>query len=558
MTKIWEVAKRTEKSLLDQLLVNRGVSLEDWETFLNPPRPELLLTDYRDQFKLSWPAVEAAVGLVREAIERNQPIVIHGDYDVDGISGAAILWEAIYWGLGYQNCQPFIPDRFKDSYGLTEASVRRIKEEVLAGKDDNGALLLTIDCGISADAAVEFANSQGLTVVIVDHHQPKKTLPPAEVIVWDDGICSGALAWVLASQLLGFKAAEKYLDLVALATVADMQPLVGVNRSLVKYGLEAINQRSRPGLEALLKQAGVSERTVGTYEVGWRLGPRLNAAGRLEDSMDALRLLCTTNLQQAKKLAERLGRLNTERQQVTEAMFGHAQGEVPEKLPKILVLANDSYHEGVIGLVAQKLAREYYRPAVVISRGEGISKGSARSVKGFNLIAALRQVEDLFEDVGGHPMAAGFTVKTEKIDTLIMSLTKLGEAAISDEILVPVVAIDAEVYLAEADNQLFKQIDQLAPFGLGNPAPTLVSFAVSVLDAQAVGKSKNHLKLRLIKSPESLETIEAIAFGWGKLVEEILPGEKVDLVYRLEKDTWNGHDRLQLMVREIRLEKNDV
>lgn len=364
----------TDLTALRQLLLkNKNLSAADFtpSTFLESPLD-----------------VSAAVSKIKEVIAADLPIVIHGDYDVDGLSATAILWETIYRGLKYEKCRPFIPNRFEHGYGLSVESVGECLK--LAG--EKPGLLITVDCGITALDAVSHANDLGFKVLIVDHHQPLEE-KPAAMILWTDQLCAAGIAYFLSQALVpGFAG----LDLTALATIADLQPLTGLNRQLVKQGLPLLSKPQRLGIKALKEVAGLLEKEVGVYEAGWFLSPRLNASGRLEDALDSLRLLCSLSEEQVRDLAKKLSKINTERQQKTGEMVEHAQEALLEtKEKKIIVVANESYHEGLIGLVAGKLVQKYYRPAVVISCGPEFCKGSARSISGFNIVEALRSQAEL-------------------------------------------------------------------------------------------------------------------------------------------------------------------
>ena len=651
------------KEVVKTLLENRGFeSEEEINKFLNPPYPsEIPLAE----FGISEDSLDKAVQVVTEAMRREAPIIIHGDYDVDGITAAAILWETIYRDLGYKKCLPFIPNRFEHGYGLSRASVDEIRDTVIPRYRDTekGPLLITVDCGITATDAIRYAQSMGFEVLVTDHHQrensegpkeegqalkppglgPKippepspKSLAPGNSgpnILWTEKICGAGIAWLVASRLAdfgvsadsptrrvgegkpdGFSSAEGRLDLVALGTVADVQPLLGPNRSFVKYGLRELNQTSRVGLQELIKVAGIGDKELGVYEVGWVISPRLNAAGRLGSAMDSLRLLCTEDRAQAQNLAGKLNRINRERQDKTEEMVETALRITRQKLPdqsasrietggahlggqahnasrttKIVVVSHESYHEGIIGLLAGRLVKEFYRPAVVIAKGGKLSKGSARSVMGFNIIEALREVGDLLEDVGGHPMAAGFTIRTEKIKEFKERFLELGEASIDDALLQSVLKIDCQVPLSLVSWDLWENVNQFKPFGYANPRPLFLSREVGVVDTSAVGNGGKHLKLKLqdtpaLRSPASpaldsegrvsartrragrlgeggsenppsnqcKSVFSAIGFGLGHRVSEPHLGDVIDIVYSLAENKWDGQRSLELKIKDLR------
>lgn len=593
--------------IVSALLENRGLTSEkEVEEFLNPTPPsEIELS----QFGIARSDLENAVNLIKSAIERGAPIIIHGDFDVDGICGAAILWEAIYRGLEYENCLPFIPDRFKHGYGLTRASVDAIAAKLPSCRSarperSRRALLVTVDCGITAHEAVRYAKSLGFEVLVTDHHQREGTEGSEGTkgtdVLWTDKICGAGIAWLLAQKLVkecshselgsesetlkqvqgdgggGVRGDEiSSLDLIALATIADIQPLLGPNRSFAKYGLTELNRTRRIGLQELVKVARLEGRETGTYEVGWMLAPRLNAAGRLGDAMDSLRLLLTKDRTQARALAEKLDQVNRKRQEKTDEMVAlaleetrqkqmHLGGQGVEREQKVLIISHELFHEGVIGLLAGKLVEEFYRPSVALSRGEEFSKGSARSISGFNIVEALRETEDLLESVGGHPMAAGFTIRTEKISEFQVRFLELVDSRLNEEALQPILTIDLEIPLSPVSWELWEKIKGFEPFGCANPRPKFLSRGVGVIDVSAVGSEGQHLKLKLqnirsdpLSNPFK-SVFSAIGFGMGDWAQKLHLGDIIDIVYSLEENKWSarggwgGRRSLELKLKDLR------
>lgn len=550
-----------EAWVVRQLLKNRGVtSGKAVDEFLNPPPPHLLISSPLRLLGLNQRELQKAVKAVKLAIEKGRPIIIHGDYDVDGLCGAAILWEAIYNGLDYKDTLPFIPNRFKEGYGLSKASV-----DAVAAAAKN-ALLITADCGINADEAVDYASLRGMDVIVTDHHQKRgkkgedgKTAGSGtKAVVWTNKLCGAGVAWVLAENLM--KGECKSLDLVALASIADLQPLVGPTRCLTKAGLEELGKTKRAGLRALIEEAGLEGKKLGTYEVGWMIAPRLNAAGRLEKALDSLRLLCTPNRERARLLAKKLSRLNSERQRLTNENLERARQSLSldfYNLPPILVVEHESYHEGVVGLIAAKLCEEFYRPAVAISRMEKISKGSARSVPGLNIIEIIKTCGEYLIDAGGHPMAAGFSIATERIEEFSRKLTTQSQKLAAGKKLRPTITIDVEVKLPDLTWKLWEKLVKFEPHGIGNPRPVFLTRGVEAADVRTVGSGGRHLKLR-VRDPDDSTTqpfchFDCIGFGLGEWALKLLPQDKVDLVYNLEADEWNGQKRLQLKLQDIKV-----
>ncbi|MBI2431192.1 MAG: DHH family phosphoesterase, partial [Candidatus Levybacteria bacterium] len=395
--KKWKIIGKSKTgNILDLLLQNRGIKTKkEIEEFLHPKLESVTTkTVGVDQKQL-----KIAVKRIQKAIEDKEQIVVFGDYDVDGICGAAILWETLY-ALG-ASVIPYIPHRVDEGYGLSKTGISNIQSQM-----SNVKLIITVDNGIVANDAVEFAKREGIDVIITDHHVPGKKLPKAHAIVHTTKLCGTAVAYLLAQE---FKILEDHLGLVALATVADLVPLTGANRTLLTYGLNILQKTKRTGIMAICSEAGIDQRTIGTYEIGHVIAPRLNAMGRLEYAMDSLRLLCTKDQQRAKLLAEKLGSTNRERQELTLETVLHATSGIRNQesgiRKKLLFISHESYQQGVIGLVAGKLVEEFYRPAIVVSKGEKVSKASARSVHGFNIIEFIRLASEHLVDVGGHPMA---------------------------------------------------------------------------------------------------------------------------------------------------------
>jgi single-stranded-DNA-specific exonuclease len=542
--------------VIEALLKNRGItSPKEVEQFINPAAlKELSAKD----LGLEEKEIKKAVRRIRRAIEKDESIIVYGDYDADGICATAILWEALYRLT--KNVLPYIPERVSEGYGLNKESIEKLKNNPPAGGKELG-LIITVDHGITAAEKIEFAKKLGVDVIVCDHHQPGEKWPQCQAVVHTDKVCAAAIAWFLAREILrneDIKILGDYLDLVALASIADLEPLLGVNRRLVKFGLEALNQTKRCGLLAIMEEAGLKPGVIGTYEVGFIIAPRLNAMGRMEHALESLRLLCTPHSQKARDLAFKLGATNRERQLLTEETVKQALESIRDRVEsaKLIFVGNKTYNQGVIGLVAGKLVEEFYRPAVVLTIGEVYSKASARSINGFNIIEAIRAQSELLVDAGGHPMAAGFTVETAKVEVLKQRLIELAEKEIGPELLEKTLKIDLELPLSAVSLKLWEEIRKLAPFGLGNPEPVFKSIAL-VEDFRLVGSTGKHLKLTLreLQSPStSLRTnsFSAIAFNQGFLANQLARGQKVELAFGLTLNEWNGEKKLELKVKDIK------
>ncbi|MBI4089587.1 MAG: single-stranded-DNA-specific exonuclease RecJ [Candidatus Levybacteria bacterium] len=540
--------------LIKVLLKNRGIKTKkEKEEFLNPTLENVTVKSVGIDTK----NLKKAVDRIRIAIKNKEQIVVFGDYDVDGITGTAILWETLN-SLGAK-VSPYIPHRIEEGYGLSETGIKNLKLKI-----KNCSLIITVDNGIVANKAVDFTNKNGIDVIITDHHVSSKTKPKAYAIVHTTKLCGAGVAWLLSQQIRNPKAGIRndHLELVGLATVADMVPLVSANRSLLTAGLLALRQTKRVGLLELLKEAGIEKEKIGVYEIGHIVAPRLNATGRMEYAMDSLRLLCTNDRSRAETLAGKLGRTNKERQLLTVETTHRAIESIKSKkeLKKLLFVVHESYQQGVIGLVAGRLVEEFYRPAIVISRGEKFSKASARSVKGFNIVEFIRSASEFLVDVGGHPMAAGFTIETKKLSLFEKALHKSIGNLLTEEILEKKLRIDCEIPLSFIDKNLYKALQKLSPFGVGNPEPTFISRNIVVEDLRLVGAEGKHIKFRfriydsLLRESFAGQVgfmIEGIAFGMRERAKELRIGDKVDVVYVVNQNEWNGNTKLELKIKDI-------
>lgn len=520
---------KDQESLLALLLAKRGIDTEASISIL----------------RFDLPGIQKAAKRIQRAIERDEQITIYSDYDADGICGVALLWQTLR-GIGAK-VLPYIPHREKEGYGLKKEAVDR-----LIG--DGTQLIITVDCGITSIEAVEHAREKSVDVIITDHHVAPPELPDAFAIVHDTNVCGAAVAWKLAQVLTKHRYPQKYLDLVATATIADLVPLTRENRILARLGLSVLNATSSFGLQELIAASGLSVGQLSTYEVGHLLVPRINALGRLDHALDALRLLCTTNGARARQLAQVLCTANARRQQLTTEGVQHALEQIKRvnvDTDRVIVMASPSWQQGIIGLIAGRLVEQHYRPAVVISQGAAISKGSARSVAGFNIVEALRSAKDLLVDVGGHPMAAGFTIETGNIPALRECLMSIAQEKLAPELLTRTLLIDALIPVGLVGRELYERMRVLEPFGIGNPEPVFMSSGLQVERVRAVGNGNKHLKLT-VSAPSDRVSVDAIGFGHGELASILAPGDLLDIAYSVLQDVWNGNTRVQLKIRDVR------
>jgi single-stranded-DNA-specific exonuclease len=570
-SKRWQIAPRVSSlviarfpqwhPLLVQVLYNRGITMpEQADTFL---APDALIGN---PFQLR--GINEAVDRLRRAIRAGEAIVIYGDFDVDGVTATALLVQTLQ-PLGAK-VKPYIPHRVDEGYGLNTDALKQLREQGVR-------VVVTVDCGVRSLPEIAFGKKIGLDMIVTDHHAPGAELPDAfAVINPKQALCkypskelSGAgIAFKLAQALLRADARvplnkrpagiteDAFFDLVALGTVADLVPLTGENRALVKRGLAQLRQSERPGIQALMRQAALKAEVIDAGTIGYALGPRLNAAGRLEHALMAYHLLTTQYPGEADGLAQKLEETNRERQRLTSEMTAKARDAIAgsAEADRLLFVGAPEFPEGIVGLIASRLAEEFYRPAIAVHCGDEESRGSARSISEFNIVAALDECRDLLVRHGGHSMAAGFTVRNENMPELEARLKEIATRFLAQTELAPTLHIDAETPLSEMTWALQKSLQQLGPFGYGNREPIFLSRGVMVRDARLVGSE--HLKLTL---SDGQIAWDAIAFRQGSWLGDStrLAGssdrpQRIDVVYQLEARTWNGEARLQLNVKDLR------
>jgi len=534
----WDVmASLQDDDVLGSLLKNRGLMTEEARSeFFKPKNPKEITLK---ELGIMETEVKKAKRRILKAKNTGEKVVVYGDYDADGVTATAIMWEGLY-GLGI-DALPYIPDRIIEGYGISETQISKLK----AQNKDLG-LIVTVDNGIVANEAVAVANKLGIDVIVTDHHSLGKKVPKALAIVHTTEISGAGVAWVMIREL----GVEMGLELPAIGTVADQMTLLGANRSIVKWGLTNLNRTGRLGLLAMYDKAGVSLGEIGMREINYVIAPRINASGRLGSAMDSLRLLCTKKGDRAGEIAEALQKVNSERQKLVEESVARAVGQVGGEMSEgILVIAHEEYHEGTIGLIASALVEKYYRPAVVFSKGRRISKASARSISGFNIIETVRELEKYLVAGGGHPMAAGFSVRTDQLAEFTEKLVAISKPILTEDVLKKSLRIDLEIGFSLIDWKLVERIEDFSPFGLGNPRPVFCTRGVEIKEVVTVGEGGKHLKMTLRNEGREYG---AIAFGMGEMMNEIENGEKVDVAYSVEKNVWNGRENLQLKVRDIK------
>ncbi len=544
--------------LIVQLLYNRQIcTVDEVRAFLSSSAA------VDNPFLLK--GMNEAVTRLRQAIRNGEGIAIYGDYDVDGVAATALLVPTLH-ALGAR-VSPYIPNRMEEGYGLNEGAVKALAQQGIK-------LVVTVDCGVRSTKEATLAHTLGLDLIITDHHALGDELPAAVAVIdprrEDDRypfkhLAGVGLAYKLAQALLrteqrvpiarpirgadvpGLPQEDDLLDLVALGTVADLAPLTGENRALVCRGLERLRQAQRPGVAAMLAEAQVKPEGVTAGTVGFVLGPRLNAAGRLDNAMASYELLTTSSPEKAGQLAQKLGTQNRERQQLMQQMVEQARQEVLARGNEpVYVLASPAYAVGIAGLVASRITDEFYRPSIVIALDETESKGSARSISAFHITRALDACQGLLVKHGGHAAAAGLTIKNENIDALREALNAIAREQLTDEDWVPELKIDSALTLPQVNGATWALLEGLQPFGVGNPTPTFVTHNVQLREARPVGSERPALKLKL---SDGRAIWDAIHFG--EVASERL-ASRIDVVYTMQSRTWNGQDRLELVVKDLR------
>ena len=510
----------TVSQLIEILLTNRKVNNK--KDFLSPSYPDLDLN------------LKNALKIINSVIKEGGNILIYGDYDVDGITATAILWQALYKLTS--KVFPFIPHRENDGYGIKSATVFSLQSQ----KNIVFDLIITVDNGIVAHKEIsKIKSSQPKTKIIVtDHHLKDEATSPADAVVHTTLISGAGVSWLLAKHFDN----NADLGLASLGAVADCLPLVGINRSIVVHGLQSLRLNPSPGIRKLIEISGAKLQSLSTYELGFLLAPRINAAGRLADPIDALRLLCSQTPTQASKYASSLNSYNQERQVLQKETLDEIIAS--SKPSGSIILVSGDYNPGIIGLVAGRLTEKYYLPSIVISVKDGIAKGSCRSIPELNIIDALRTHSQLFIDLGGHSLAAGFSMLPSNIPKLKTLIKKTVGKVLKDMKLEPHIDVDAPMELSAINLKNIKAIQELSPFGIGNPEPLFLFKNIIVNQVKTIGQSNDHLKLKL-------GSVDAIAFKKGDLIDQISVGSVVDVIASLSLNTWNNVTTPQLVIREL-------
>lgn len=508
--------------------------------------------------------MDAAVSRVMEAIQRKERVLVFGDYDVDGTNAASMLY--LFFGEIGADVRHYVPNRITEGYGISQQGIDKAHQEGVK-------LFVAVDCGITAVSQVDYARSLGIDVLVCDHHEAGDVLPNAFAVLDPikpgdhypfKHLCGCGVGYKLIhgiAKKLGMESSlPRYLDFVTLATTADIVPLVGENRTLVKIGLESLNTNPRPGIKALIESAGLKVGQITTGQIVFALAPRINAVGRLGDATRAVRLLTSTDPAEAKELAQILEEENQNRRKIDEDTFAQAQ-ELAERVFDIeadaaIVMHQEHWHPGVVGIVASRMVEKYYKPSIMMATVDGVAKGSARSVSGFDIYQALKKCEDKLIQFGGHRYAAGLTVEISRLDEFREAFNDAVRELMTEELRTPEIRIDVELSLTDLTPRFIRILKEFAPFGPGNMKPTFLARNLEVVGTPRI-VGNNHLRFRVRQNGS---TFDAIGFGLGDLLVQVSPERKdLELVFSVEENEWassNGARRTeavpQLKVRDLR------
>ena len=540
-----------------KILINRQIdSAELIDRFLNPK-----MSDLKDSFSMA--GMELGIQRVTKALFENEKVMIYGDYDVDGITATALLYMVLN-KLGAQ-VNFYLPNRLVEGYGLSTEGIDEAKAKGVS-------LIVTVDTGITAVEEIEYATSQGIDVVVTDHHEPGMSIPKAFAIInpkqpdcdYGGELSGVGVAFKFAQALYkrlnqDERELEEHLDLVALGTSADIVPLVGENRILTKFGIRQIARTTKPGLKSLAFVSGLMGKEISTGQVVFILAPRINALGRLGDAREAISLLSTRDEKMAAEIARKLDSENRRRKDIDERTLQEALAQMHEvtdlKNDRAIVLAAEGWHQGVIGIVASRLVEKYHLPTVMIAISETEGKGSARSIPGFHLCEALKECEDLLIKYGGHKYAAGLSIKPEHIPAFRERFREVSAKFLTPEDIVPKLFIDLEIELSEITGEFMDAIESFSPFGPQNMRPIFLTRNCEVVGIPyTVGN--NHLKMKVRKGDA---VFDVIGFGFGDMAQVISDrGCLVDIVYAVEYNTYNDHTQIQIRLKDIKLTVGDM
>lgn len=538
--------------ILSNILYHRGIeTLDDAKVFFRSG-----LEDLYDPFLML--GMEAGVERILKALKNKENILIYGDYDVDGITSTAML-VSIFRKLGH-DVHYFIPNRLVDGYGLSRGGIEHAQSL-------NIDLIITVDCGITAVDEVKYARESGIDVIVSDHHQTANELPDA-VAVLDPkqpdcpypfkelagvGVAFKLMQGVIQKSEIEPDFIFPFLDFVAIGSSADIVPLMDENRILTRAGLEQLNRTENLGLKSLLRNTNLLGKTLGTGQIIFVMAPRINAVGRMGDAMKAVRMLTSSDADEAQEIANLLEQSNQERRSIDEQTFNEAidmvEKECDPENDSFFVLSSEKWHQGVIGIVASRLVERYYRPTVMISTDNGVGKGSARSIHGFDVYEALESCNDLMLAFGGHKYAAGLSINSDEINELRDRLNGYAEEKLTEDMLVPLLSVSGEIRLPEIDSKFMQVLKMMAPFGPQNPRPVFSSKGIKIVGSASI-VGNNHLRFR---ASQDNVAIDAIGFNLGGLLHRLRGNtDDIEIAYYIEENEWQGRISTQLRIRDIR------
>ena len=547
--------------LLANLLVQRGIKTFDQAKKFFRPSLESLY----DPFRMK--DMNRAVERIEKAMHSNQKILIYGDYDVDGTTSIAMVYS--FLRKFYSNLDYYIPDRYAEGYGVSYKGINY-------AANNNVSLIIALDCGIKAVEKIDYANSLSIDFIICDHHTPEKSLPNAVAVLDPKRKDCTYPFKELSGCGVGFKMLQAFsrtnnidpeclypfLDLVAVSIASDIVPIIDENRILTFFGLKQLNSNPRAGLKAIIDVSGLGDKhhEIVVEDIVFRIGPRINATGRLETGKNAVDLLITTNKRKADHMAKKVNSCNDERKNIDRNITQHAikmiSSEPGFQEKKSTVLYNSSWHKGVVGIVASRMIEIYYRPTIILTASNGLATGSARSVPGFDIYEALNQCSDLIENFGGHTYAAGMTIEINNINKFKQRFEKIVEQNITEEQLIPHLQIDSEIEFREITEKFFNILRQFQPFGPQNLAPIFVARDIKDTgDARLVGANKEHIKLSLRQKDNTEQVFPGIAFQQANHYSSIHKGKPFDICFSVEENNFRGNRNLQLNIKDIKIKE---
>ena len=547
MLKNWVILTKKSDDIIEQLFFNRNIDRKDWQKFLSPNFDQGL----HDPFLMK--GMREAVSRIKLAKEKGETVGIFGDYDADGVPGLALLYLSLQkYGLKVIS---YIPKR-EEGYGLNKEGIDLFKSKKVT-------LMITVDLGIRNIKEIEYALENNINTIIVDHHEQGQELPNAIILnpkqkgdkypFRELAGCAVAFKLIQAIAKSTENISESYLkwllDFVAIATICDIVPLIDENRIFAKYGLIVLSKTKRVGLQKLYQIANIDPDAIDTYIVGFQIGPRLNAPGRMDHANESFYLLTSDDAKKSVGLATKLDQINRQRQTELERVLKEAKEKVEKNLlhhKKVILVEGKDWPHGIIGLVAGKLMEQYTRPAIVCERREKDFRGSARSIEAYNIIEALEESKQFLTSYGGHAKAAGLTFEQEHLSNLYDELLKIAEIKITDEDLIPKLKIDALVKKDDLNYNLWADIQKFEPFGLGNPRPVFALEKAKISDVRTVGQTRKHLKMKV-------EGIGAIGFDLGYLAKDLFEDQRINVAFSIDEDNWDGTRKLQLKIIDIKI-----